>query len=210
MTKAVEANRLSVRREELAVAWRPLRMVKRHSTEEAVISWQAGELRVQLAGMSLGVLAEGVWSVEVRVPAVFIVGLAKTLPKSDAIELAWKDGRFRVGAAMVRGTEQTSGSAKIVLPLNPNLKHLVRIGLHEDWRQIAASGLSKTVDEAMERMKSRVEEACRILEPLGITEADIEDLVRRAAIAAPSRNDQSPKLEASDLFGDRADPDRIQ
>lgn len=195
MAEGVEANRLSVRRKELAAAWRPLRLVKQHSTDEAVISWQAGELRVDLAGMSLGVIAEGTWSVQVRVPAVFIVGLAKTLPKSDVIELAWKNGRFRVGAAMVKGIEQEAGASTITLPINSGLGHLVAIGLLKDPAQIAASGLSKTIDDAMQRMRSSVAEACRVLEPLGITEAEIEALIWQSANKLIS-GDGGPAIEA--------------
>lgn len=174
------ANEVSIRREDLLLALKPLRLVRSpKNASEALISMEGDSLCFSVIGIATYVQAEGSWTGEVRISGAFLLALAKMPPPGDPMIVSVRDGRFHFGPMSTACVEQESWKSEISLPLDPSIVEILRLAFHYPPERVERAGLKKRVEEAQTRAAKLLDLAAVTLAPLGITRADLRDLLHR-------------------------------
>lgn len=149
-------------------------LVGRASGDAAWI-FGAGELTLQWAGGSSTFKGAGVGAGTVRVRGGDMVGLAATLdgsPGSNAnAEIRAAGGRLFIGAFSVEGVilKEPDGTVPQLLPVDPSLRDMLRLGVLHDPERIASAGLTAAAQAASRERAILVQKAQAILAPIGVT-----------------------------------------
>lgn len=161
-------------------AIRPFALLKvKQHPGQAIVSWADGDLYISLPGMEVGFPVSGTWPASVRVPAYFIIWHAQKVPRGDQIEIGVQNGRFSINGARVKCEAQVPDSIPIELPMEPSLKQLSGVHLNYDAASIDSAGLTRIVDDAWQKTLKRVKKAAKNLEPLGVTESNLLEFVKK-------------------------------
>lgn len=160
------AIRLELEVADLAAALRPFKKLpkaKLGKFGDALFGFQAGVLRIEAAGIAGSAAAEGEWPGEARVPAAFLVGLARWVPSSGRAELYVQDGKlsFRTGSLSMdkECRWETSERSSIQLPMHPTLRHLAQIAMSYTTDEIERAGATAPVTEAKEKAEALIAKA---------------------------------------------------
>ncbi len=175
--------RLDVPTAALVHALTPLAILKSPTNiGDALIGYQAGHLRIELGGVAGTAKAEGNWPGEARVSPDFVLSLAARLAPQGRAVLLIEDGKLvvRAGTATIQKScvWETSARPSIALPMNPSLQDLVRVALIFTPPEIERVGLKEPVKSAKGEMEALLAKAAQTLEPLGVTIAEIRELVK--------------------------------
>ncbi len=66
-----------------------------------------------------------------------------------------------------------------MIPLDASVRDILAVGLTKPEAVVTSSGLHLTVEAAKQQLEQRISEVTKLLAPLGITAADVRDLVKR-------------------------------
>jgi len=158
---------LSVPRPGLEKAFRLLRKLCRPKRgEEAVLSFDGACLHIDCAGMTVAPAADGIWPSQIRIPADFLMALARIPPSGDPVRFSVKDGRLHVGSCSIACILQAAWTKSIELPMTPSLAQIVALQFTHTAEEIATAGYSKLVDDAESAAESRIAKAAKQLEDL--------------------------------------------
>ncbi len=176
---------VQVPRAELIRALKPLRSIVRKKDHDtpALVSMEGGSLRVAFPGGSCSVPADGTWAGEVRVPTSLFVRLAVNLPtgipSGDPLPVEVRDGRLYVGSAWRPCICQDAFHSEIELPLDADFMTLLLLPFRHTDDRLERAGLTPKVRKAQESAHHLCEKAAEVLDPLWISAAEIEELVRK-------------------------------
>jgi len=144
----------AIARDEWTIGLQPLiRLGRKKVLADAVLSARRGFLHVNIANVSVRLPATGIWSGQVLVAAKTIIAAAAAPPAGDPIEIIARAGRLQIGSLTAPCVVETDGSDGVALD---------------------TAGLDGPVHKAN---RAIVKKAAKLLEPLGVTEADVERLV---------------------------------
>jgi hypothetical protein len=173
-----ETFELSVPRPGLDEAFRLVRkLCKPKRGEEAVLSFDGACLHIECAGMTVTPGAQGVWSGQVRIPADFLLLLAKLPPSGDPLPFSVKDARLHVGSLSVGCTIQAAWSKAIELPMNATSGQILALHFAHTPEEIEAAGYSKTVEDAKSRADAQIEKAAQQLHGLLVEPEELRNFV---------------------------------
>jgi hypothetical protein len=144
---------------------------------EAVLSFDGQSLGIEMTGMAFEVPATGEWEGEVLVPAGLIVRLGRHLPSGDQLAVSVKKERLWIEDFSVSCKRQPAFGKRIELPMDPTLQQILSLPHHYSRVTIERSGLTKTVEEAEEKMERCISRAAVNLRPLGVEPADVRWIV---------------------------------
>jgi hypothetical protein len=176
---------VNVSRAELRGAMKLLSgMIPKKEPAAAVISFDDGDLLIELPGGAMAVAAVGDWPGTVRVKSEVILRLWRTLPEGDPLQISVRGGRFYVGDGFSVGCELSSADGySIGLPLDPPLWAVLGLKFAHTDDAIEAAGLRPRLHQAEERAAKLIARAVDSLAPLGVgpsdVEAFVEDVIRR-------------------------------
>ena len=177
---------VTIRRADLLVAFRRLRLVKSpKKAPDALVSMEGDSLCFSVGGVATYADARGSWSGEVRVPGPFLLALARMPPPGDPIVVVVRDGRFHLGALSVSCVEQDAWQSEIALPLDASIGQVLRVALRHSAERVEKAGLRKSVDDAWQRVAKLIDQAASTLAPLDISKQDLRDMVLAHLKALP-------------------------
>lgn len=140
-------------------------------------------MQLSAPGAKAEIAAEGeAWAGFALVPFRPIKAVARGLPINDPLTLKFEDGRFYIERWSYPGMWQNIGPAPLDMPLmsvNPSILKMLKMDKKESPAKVLSSGLAGVVAEAEEKAQSLIERAALILRPLGITEADLQELLQK-------------------------------
>lgn len=154
------------------------RFIDQKQDVDALLFMDEAQLAISLPGLITRFPASGTWPERVRVGAAFI-GLATTTPPGDPVVLVAGDGWLKVNDFCVACIEHSVASERIDVPLAADLLTMLRLRHRHADEAIEQSGLKRIFDDASEQYAEKMNEAAKILAPLGITRADLEAAFQR-------------------------------
>jgi len=134
--------------------------------EEAVLSFDGACLHIDCAGMTLTPAAEGKWPRQIRIPADFLMVLARVPPSGDPVRFSVKDGRLHVGSCSVACKIQPAWAKSIDLPMNASLAQILALQFTHTAEEIETAGYSKLVSDAKSVAEARIAKAAEHLKDL--------------------------------------------
>ena len=174
----LEPFRLSVPRPGLEEALRLVRRLCRPKRgEEAVLSFDGACLHIDCAGMAVAPGAQGAWPGQVRIPADFLLMLAKLPPSGDPVQFSVKDARLHVGSSSIGCTVQPAWSKTIELPMNATLAHILALPLNHSPEVIEAAGYTKVVNQAKASADRQIARAAKCLTALLVEPSELQQFV---------------------------------
>jgi hypothetical protein len=144
---------------------------------EAVLSFDGQALGIEMTGMAFELPATGEWDGEVLVPAALILRLRRHLPSGNQLQVSVRKERLWIEDFSVSCKQQPAFGKRIELPLDPTLQEILSLPHHYSRVTIERSGLSKTVEEAEEKMERCISRAAVNLRPLGVQASDVRWIV---------------------------------
>lgn len=169
---------LSVPRHGLENALRLLRKLCRPKHgEEAVLSFDGGCLHIDCGGMAVTPMANGKWPGQIRIPAQFVMMLAKFPPPGDPVQFSVKDGRLHVGSSSVACKIQPARAKSIELPMNASLLQILALQFTHTAEEIETAGYSKLLSDAKSVAESRIAKASEHLKGLMVEPEELREFV---------------------------------
>jgi hypothetical protein len=169
---------LTVDRSELIPVLKSIgKIVKRSETGEAVLYREDDMLKIALPGVEVGVAAEGHWPGRARIPAQFLLVLARVPPDGDPVHFRVEKGRLRINSSATACVWKEDTDSPIELPLNPPFTMLLSVAYHYTPDDILRAGLQDNVASAEQRRDTLIGQALAILSEFGVTHAELRTLV---------------------------------
>lgn len=153
------------------------RILKASRKAEAVLSFEEETLRIELPGMSVGIVATGEWSGQARIPAAFLQMTARVPPTTTPVSFLVADGRLHINGSAVACAWDSNNASRIMLPLNPTFIMILSVVYHYTPDDIEKSGIENLVTEAKEQRDIKIGRALSALEEFGVTRAELRALV---------------------------------
>lgn len=194
---------LLIQRADFLGALRTLQtVVGRSKHNAAVLTFRAGELTIDCEGQSTAIDATGEWEARTELPFLLLMKLRRGVPREDQFLLELTEdsvaiGKFRVSALSPEDMEQQAhererqaqeelsraltDAARILAPLKVGVSDLKR--LVEAKRGAAGKGtvpLRLVKDPYGSPWGKLPAKAATRLARWGVTEVDLEDLIRRS------------------------------
>jgi hypothetical protein len=172
---------LKVNRSELVEGLTKIgKLVKRKTKSDALLNLEDGNLVVLLDGISIKASAEGNFPGLVRIPGSKALTLIKVLPSEDSLTIAHDGERLYVENFSISCTWLDGEPTTIQVPADASVAHLLGVSLKHSEQEISTSGLSGAVHDAQSKRAKLERQAAHVLEPLGVTLSDIQELVERS------------------------------
>lgn len=175
---------LRVKRSELAQALRTVGRASRAvSDAEAILTFEAGSLTIDLAGTSARLPASGgAWPREVRLPGDALDRLAKVLPAEDPLHLRINGGRFWAARFSIpcecREASVPTPVREMVSP-NADLFEVLLIRSRCSDEEIDAAGVAPLISNAQTRLQVLCAKPAQLLSRYGITASDFRAVCDR-------------------------------
>ena len=178
------ASHVSVDAKELAAAWRTLkRTTGARNRGELLVLHRERELIFELGGASVGVAADGEWVSQARLDPSQVFGLLPHLPKHGSVAVSREEDRIRIASIAFRCTWDPEPMSALRLPMNPSFTELLWVSEKWSRAELDVAGILSVVQEAESRRDTLLSKAFHALKPLGITEEELRELVRRRIMA---------------------------
>lgn len=169
---------LRVPRKALINALKQLKVgLGRKRGEAMLFSYRDELLVINVQGITVQIPAEGNWPGKAKTPAQPIMSIRQALPAGDPLTLSFKDGRFHIGTWSIAGDWLDISPPFIDLPLNAPLLDVLAAKNKYSQPELIASGLDEKIRGIEKDIRKRVVRASVILNPVGISQADIQRLV---------------------------------
>lgn len=121
------------------------RALPKRKGEQAVLSYDAAKLHVELGGGTIVIPAEGRADAQVRVAGAALLSFPRVLPRDSSLRLRAIDYRLRLGPCSLPCAIQSAWSKVVDLPAGMTTEQALRTLLEEDFEDIEASGLAPYV-----------------------------------------------------------------
>tara|TARA_A100001015_G_C15029474_1_gene732363 strand:+ start:343 stop:897 length:555 start_codon:yes stop_codon:yes gene_type:complete len=145
--------------------------------EEAVLSFDMKKFIIELGGMKVSTEAEGIWEKDVRVSNHFVMGLSRTHPRGDPINVSVEDNHLKIGTTKFKCKIQGSIQERILLPMEPSPGRLLALKYSYNETEIEENGLTEPVNAAEERCKELVEKVCYQLRGFEIPSSELYEFI---------------------------------
>lgn len=168
----------AVNREHLLQMARQVNRVSGIGKQPAVLTFSNGEFQIALGGCSFCADAVGEWPGQVKVSVPFIRRLKTLLPTGDGPVVIEMDGEsLNIGGVKIKCEWDRLVYPRIELPLGAALLDHLVLPLRYSPNDIERSNLMEVVEAAENKRDKLVQKAARTLQPFGIQEDDIQELV---------------------------------
>jgi hypothetical protein len=147
----------------------------------AVLRFAEGELRIVLGSRSTGASAQGHWPGSASVHPRGLMGLLDVIPDRETVTLVAEGRWVRIGSMSVGAVIVGSDGLQIDIPLNPSSGDLLRLNAGHSPEAVAAAGLQKPVEDAMEEFEVALERVVALVESFGISRDAVENWMESAA-----------------------------
>jgi hypothetical protein len=184
MSESSESCHVSVDSKELANAWKTLRRTTSSKHRgELLVSHSDGELVFDLGGAAIGVEADGTWSGQARLDSAHVFRLLLHLPKQGTLAVFREGDRIRFGTIAFPCSWDTQPSTGLSLPMNPTGTEILWVSYVWSRPDMESAGLLPLVEKAERDRDARIGRAVETLAPLGVSEEDLAELVKRCISA---------------------------
>jgi hypothetical protein len=193
--RAAEVARLAVDRAELLDAFRQLtRFARRAGTEEAVLSWRQGCLRVDFGGVTVKASASGEWPGRARIAWRVLRPAATHVPAGDPVCMRVVGSQLHIAGYRADCVWQPESSPAgqlplILIPLDPSLRQILALRYRFAAEDLAASGHLRTLEKAEAKLAIRIDKAWAQLAPVGVSRKALRAAVEAALRQAARRSD---------------------
>lgn len=207
---SISLARLEIDGAELADAIKPIvRASAKSAAGEVVLGYDAGMLTIEAVGLETSVPATGVWDGACTTHKSVLRMLA-SVPRRTIVVAVTGDGRLHIDATSLPARWRPGPKPRIDLPLEPDLRALLRLRIEHTDEELLAAGLVERVEQAERERDRLVGNAAYQLRPLGDFEAEIATLVARAirAEAGPGSAGANLTREEARAIAERAVADR--
>lgn len=167
------------------------RNVKPRGSINAVISRQGGDLVVTVGGREIRAAMSGRWEGEARVNGRFLVESVKHRPMTLHFDLRVESGRLAFPGFSLPCERQSNSSPRVLVAVGASLVDLLISGSRHSDEDLERAGLLDAIRDARKTERRLVRQAARILESLGVTEEDLDGVVRRRFEMALERFDRA-------------------
>ncbi len=173
--------RLSVDRGHVLQGLRLFKRTRRktHRPETAIIGFDGRCLTLEAQGTTMFAQAIGAWPGNAHVSAMLVTALAEVPPADDPIIVSFADGYLHFGPLKVGCKWQPVSSALLALPATRDWVQALAISYQRSRGDILADGLTDEVRAAHQQLGKLIQRVAKSLAPLGVTAADIQQLVER-------------------------------
>ena len=172
--------RVSVSRGDLDRALRVVTSgLRARSGAEIRIEFQEGQFTIQGIGVSSSLPADGRWTGAAFVSGKALKTLVGHLPGGDVLTLEYKDDRLHIATLALPARWQDIASVPLPIPPNPSVADILEAQAKHGRGELVSSGLQKDAEAAEREVASRINDALRILGPLGIKRDDLHELLER-------------------------------
>ena len=151
---------------------------------EVVLSFEAKMLTIEAAGLDTSVSATGIWNGACTTNKNAL-RLFATVPRQTIIISVTGDDRLHIGATSLPARWRPGPKPQIDLPLEPDLRALLRLRIEHSDEDLLGAGLLERVERAERDRDRLVKNAAHWLKQLGDFEAEIATLVARRILAGP-------------------------
>ena len=155
------------------------KLAKPRKYEEAVLSFDGEKLLIDMAGTHIAINAQGYWPGQVRVSAIWLVGMSKVPPSGNALILRFADGHVHLQNSICPCAGQNTTVQLIQLNMFPDDATLLAQKLLWSSEHIEKSGLSAAIAEAEKVCMRRVSKAAQYLVDYKVSKEDIRYLIDR-------------------------------
>lgn len=179
---------LDVRRSELLDALQRIVPKSRKETPHArvIFAFSDGHLSVESIGGKVHVPAAGTWPGAAAVAADLLKRLTRALPEEDPLRLQATDKQFTVSRLSLPCECRTTLDAAPavygeLIPANLTLHEMLKLRDQYPSEAIKAAGLAPAVAAAQAKIDIILKRAATVLQPYGVTEAELVTLVEKHA-----------------------------
>lgn len=152
------------------------RTVARRKHEEAVLSYDAESLLVEIGGGGFAVPATGIWEGQVRVRGPLILDLASRLQTGDHLEIRVDGATLSIGTLRLQCTVQDAWSKSVDLPLDIRRADVAAHLASNSREDLVASGLGALVPPGeleSESFAIRLDAAAKLLAPERVSREEL-------------------------------------
>lgn len=145
----------------------------------AVIYREGGELCIEALGVGVCVPFEGSWQGGARISLRFMHALSRVPPAQDPVPISMRGGKLFIGTTGIPCEWQDILPAPTVeIPINASLLDILVLRSRYREPVLINSGILANIAAAEAEVNGLLAKAARILEPVGITQADLWAIVR--------------------------------
>lgn len=171
---------LKVDRQELKRALKTFRQtIDDREWRSAFVEFEDGSLVIECGGVEVRAEASGYWPGRARISSSLLSQVGSALPEEDPLMIEVDEDQLRMGSLKVNCGWDTTGQARIHVPLHTNLMTLLKISRRYDEEIIRSSGIAGMVSLAEDRLREKLDRVSQYLENLGVTRRDLEEIVER-------------------------------
>lgn len=178
----MQENRLTIDPAEFKAALKPFAR-KGVKMGLVMVAFEGGFLSIESGDVVCVMRAHGAWHGRATFKPSVLQALAKVPPVVKPIPLAYADGHLLLAGMTIPCEWQSTAKALVNDLLNPSLPELLALARTIPRAEIQGSELGKKISSAANAAEKRIKSAAKQLQELGITEADIRQLVERQVLA---------------------------
>jgi len=154
-----------------------VRFEKEKRPPDAMISFSDGYLVFEAEGEAAVIRAEGEWNGRAWISTLYLAAFYRAPPVEKEVVILYDDGRLRISTLSIKCRWETLSQNFIKRVEQPELIDLVAFDRTMPRAEIYAAGLAGRVLFAQKEKTKLIKRAAKTLEPFGISEGDIAELV---------------------------------
>ena len=197
-----EAPNLAVEKRAFIRALKDLRIsVRAKQNDEALIYFANGRLSIRLQDSTVEVPAAGTLEGRIRVNARTLIPLVTFPPDADPLPLSYHDERIFISRWSVNAIWEPGVDHRIGLADDASDFEILALEQRYSRAELADAGLSDTIEDAKQRRDQCVQEAASVLQSVGVTASDLQNLIAdklHSSVEADSSSRASSRSEAGD------------
>jgi hypothetical protein len=172
-------NELRVCRSHLWQAFRQIKRQRGFGDQSAILTFDDGQLKIELGGCVLTADAKGLWKGQVKIPVDVIRNIAKSFAKGSSgdVVVSTDGNELRIEQIAVPCHWDALLYPRIQMPLGAGLTDVLTLPLKYSAEDIDRSELSEALASAEEQRDELIGKATRILRALNVSEVHLRELV---------------------------------
>lgn len=175
--RSISPMRLTVTLPDFIAATKVLKK-RKWKLDEACLAFEGGFLSIEAGDVGIVMHAEGEWSGRCYFEPAVLVALAQMPPTTGPVHFAFADDRLFIGSIMIHARWVPSRTAAKDLLESPTLLELLAIAEIAPRSQAMHPQLRQKIRAAKAQVKRRIAGAVKKLDGLGITEQDLQALLK--------------------------------
>ncbi|MFT5393671.1 MAG: hypothetical protein ACI8PT_003873 [Gammaproteobacteria bacterium] len=170
---------LEVEKKPFLRALKSLRIsIRARQKDEASLSFSSGLLSIRMLESVVSIPATGTWSGTAKVVARTLIPIVTFPPDPDPLPLRFVDDRFFIAGWSVNGIWQAEGHVEAhAMPDDATCVDFAALRRRYTDIELESSGLLARVRNAEQSIKVQVAQAARLLEEVGISGEDLQELI---------------------------------